>query len=312
MTRPAQRGAALLIAMLILTLVATVAAAMVWHQQRAIEIEAAERARTQAAWMLNGGIDLVRQYARLDAQKAFHRNLPWAQPLEEARISTFLAADRDNTVDSSLDAYISGQASDAQDRYNLRRLIGDDGKPVAVELAALRRLCQAAGLSAGLADQLTEGLAAAWSGQGDSAAVAPQRFAQLAWLGLDSSTLAVLGRYVTVLPTRTPVNANTAPAVVLVAAVDGLDLAAAEGIVQSVARNPLDNVARLRALVPATLTLDEARIGVHSRFLEVRARMRLDERVVEDQVLLERSAGARGNAVLVRWRERRVVAPGAG
>ncbi len=43
--RRSQAGAALLLAMIILTLVGTLAAGMVWHQHRAIEVEAAERAR---------------------------------------------------------------------------------------------------------------------------------------------------------------------------------------------------------------------------------------------------------------------------
>ena len=45
-TRTPQRGAALLLAMIIMALVATATAGMVWHQSRAIQIEAAERART--------------------------------------------------------------------------------------------------------------------------------------------------------------------------------------------------------------------------------------------------------------------------
>lgn len=50
----AQRGAALLAAMLTVTLVATFAAASLWQQWRAIEVETAERARVQAAWILVG------------------------------------------------------------------------------------------------------------------------------------------------------------------------------------------------------------------------------------------------------------------
>ena len=48
-----QAGAAMLLALLIMTLVATLAAGMVWLQWRGIEVEAAERARAQAEWLLN-------------------------------------------------------------------------------------------------------------------------------------------------------------------------------------------------------------------------------------------------------------------
>ncbi|HVR51394.1 MAG TPA: type II secretion system minor pseudopilin GspK, partial [Pseudorhodoferax sp.] len=43
--RHTQRGAALLLAMLTVTLVATFAAAALWQQWRAVEVEQAERAR---------------------------------------------------------------------------------------------------------------------------------------------------------------------------------------------------------------------------------------------------------------------------
>ena len=56
----AERGAALLTAMIIVTLVASLAAAMVWRQYRAVQIEAAERARAQSAWILQGALDWAR------------------------------------------------------------------------------------------------------------------------------------------------------------------------------------------------------------------------------------------------------------
>ena len=49
-SRPAQppRGAALLTALLIVVLVTTLSAAMLWRQARSIQIEAADRGRAQA------------------------------------------------------------------------------------------------------------------------------------------------------------------------------------------------------------------------------------------------------------------------
>lgn len=303
--RAVQRGAALLIAMLILTLVATVASAMVWHQHRAIEVEATERARAQAAWILNGALDWARLILREDSRTGAvdHLGEPWATPLSEARLSTFLAVDRDNT-DSDLQAFLSGRITDAQARYNLRRLVGDDGKPVAEEVAALRRLCQAAGEPADIADRLADGLAAAWKGEGDNDPVPPARVSQLVWLGLEAATVARLEPYLVILPASTPINANTASREVLLAAIDGLDLSAAERIVLSRQRQPLTGMDKLRELLPQGLSAADARVGVSSRFFEVEGRLRLDERVLEERSLLERGAG-RGSEVQVRRRERR-------
>ena len=49
MKRPRQYGAALLAAMLTVSLVATFATAALWNQWRSVEVEAADRARVQAA-----------------------------------------------------------------------------------------------------------------------------------------------------------------------------------------------------------------------------------------------------------------------
>lgn len=303
--KAAQRGAALLIAMLILTLVATVASAMVWHQQRAVEVETAERARAQAALILAGALDWAKVMMRADADKAFPPSATWASKLEESRLSQFLAADRDNSADANLEVFLSGEIADAQSRYNLRRLVGDDGKPVAVEVAGLRRLCDAAGAGADLADRLAEGLVSAWHGRNDVAPLPPSRMEQLVWLGIEPDLLARITPYVTLLPTRTPVNANTAEAPALLAAIDGLDLANAQRIAQSLKRNPGSSVANLRELLPPNVTSEDGRVGVQSRHFEVLGRLRFEDRTLEERWLLERRNGNRGVELVLLRRERR-------
>ena len=120
------RGAALLIAMSLLVLVTTLAAGMVWQQHRAIQVEAAERSRTQSAWILNGALDWARLILREDARSGGPTALsePWATPLAEARLSTFLAVDKDNNAEGGPDAFLSGAITDLQSRYNLRNLLG--------------------------------------------------------------------------------------------------------------------------------------------------------------------------------------------
>ncbi len=124
-----QRGAALLLAMVIVTLVATLAASMVWQQWRAVQVEAAERARAQAAWMLGGALDWARLILKEDAKGSQTDNLTevWAQPLAEARISSFLAADKDNNAvdnEDAPEAFLSGRIQDASGKFNLIALVG--------------------------------------------------------------------------------------------------------------------------------------------------------------------------------------------
>ena len=82
---------------------------MVWQQWRAVQVEAAERARVQSAWILTGALDWARLILREDARSrpADRLDEPWAVPLAEARLSTFLAADKDNTDDAP-EAFLSG------------------------------------------------------------------------------------------------------------------------------------------------------------------------------------------------------------
>ena len=79
----------MLLALLVLTLIATLASSMVWQQWRSIQVEGAERARTQAAWILSGSLDWARLILREDARSggADHLGEPWAVPLAEARLS---------------------------------------------------------------------------------------------------------------------------------------------------------------------------------------------------------------------------------
>ena len=297
--RRAQQGAALLIAMLILTLVATVAAAMVWHQQRAIEVEAAERAGTQATVMLNAILDTARFFIRtLPPGTPVVNGTGIGQELKDMRLDQLLAADRNNNADTSLDAFFSAQITDAQGRYNLRRLVGDDGKALPAELAALRRLCQAAGLPAETADQLAQALGTAWSGQDDEGPLPPGRIDQLAWLGLDANVIATLRQHVDILPGRTPVNVNNATAPALVAAIDGIDAASAQILLNRRPPTGWKDLAGFRSLLPENITADDGRVAAQTRYFEVRASVRLGDRERVERWLLE-SRSDRANEVVV-------------
>ncbi len=318
MTRRRQRGVALLVAMVVVALVVTAAGGIVWQQTRAVELEAAERARRQATWILAGALDWARLILREDGRTNRMRpepydslDEPWATPLAEARLSTFLAADADNTVDSAPEAFISGAIADAQSRLNLRSVVAADGTPAPAPLEGLRRLCDLVGVAPETASQIAVGLgralAPATVGEDGVATtpadrpLLPARLEDLAWLGVDAAALQRLAAYVELLPGPAPVNLNTASPEVIVAAIDGIALADAERIVQARARAPLKNLVEVQALLAPTVTLDATRVAVMSSYFDVAGRLRLDDRVLEERSLLVR----RGNRVDVLRRERR-------
>ncbi|HMM84456.1 MAG: type II secretion system minor pseudopilin GspK [Gammaproteobacteria bacterium] len=289
--RPArQRGAALLVAMLVVTLVATLAAGMIWQQWRAVQVEVAERARLQSAWILQGALDWVRLILREDARSGGpdHLGEPWAVPLAEARLSTFLAVDGEHHADTGPEAFMSGRIHDAQARLNLRNLVDTEGKVDAAQLRMLQRLCQAGGLPASLAEQIAAGLRDAWGEDPGTAPLAPRRVDELRWLGLDASAVARLAPWLVLLPTPTPVNLNTAPREVLMAALEGLDGGSAERLVQARDRDPFRSVEQAKALLGADTEVRFDGAAVSSQFFVVEARIRLDDRVLEERSLVQR------------------------
>jgi len=287
-----QRGAALLTAMIIVTLVVTLASSMVWQQWRAVQVEQAERARTQAAWILSGALDFARLILKEDLKSGRPTALtePWATPLAEARLSTFLAADGSSNADDGPEAFLSGSIADAQARYNLSNLVTADGKVDPEELATLERLSLAVGLDTAVAQRIATGMRDATNPGTETntnAPLLPQSVAQLSWLGLDAATIAVLETVAVVLPAATPVNINTASREVLVGAIKGLDLATAERILQVRQRTPFKTLQSFTEQFPTLMPLT-AKLDVKSGYFEVRGKLRLADRVLIERSLVHR------------------------
>lgn len=312
--RRAQRGAALLVAMIVLTLVATLAAGMIWQQARAIGVEGAERTRAQAAWILSGAMNLGRVLLRLDARTpgVDHANEVWATPLRETPLSSMLAQDRNNNVEGAPEAFLSGGIRDAQDRYNLRNLVdAATHKLVPAELEALTRLCESASVAPQTAQRLAQGLQAAWqaeradAGDEDSegAPLAPQTVEQLTWLGLDAESVRRLQAYVELLPEATPLNINTATPEVL-AGVIGLDVASAKRLE---GKRPFKTLQDARDEIPASIALDPKRLGVGSNYFVITGVLKMDGRMLEERLLVKRD----NRQVLPQARWRQAVLPAA-
>ena len=306
--RAPQHGAALLAAMLTVALVATFAAGALWQQWKSIEIEGAERQRTQARWLLAGALDWARIILREDARAGDanaptdHLAEPWAVPLQEARLSSFLAALPDGTGNTIEDekltqqVLLSGQVNDLQGRLNVTNLLqGDqlDGKTV----IAFERLFDSLGLPPAQLSLLTQGLVAAQK-QSSNAFVLPQRVAQLSWLGLSPQTLQVLHPHITVLPARTPVNLNTASMQVLYASVPGMSLSEAQRLVQQRERQHWASVEAFQQALGRPLSLEGSH-SVNTRYFEVLGRLRMPHTQVQERSLVQRDS----QEVKVLWRE---------
>jgi general secretion pathway protein K len=303
-----QRGAALLAAMLTVALVATFAAGALWQQWKATEVEGAERQRTQARWLLTGALDWARVILREDARAGEanapvdHLAEPWAVPLQEARLSGFLAALPDGTGNAINDdplaqqVLLSGQVTDLQSRLNVTNLL--NGEQLDAKTAiAFERLFDALDVPSTQLKLLTQGLIAAQRQSGDSPLM-PQRLNQLSGFGMSAQALQTLSPYITVLPVRTPVNLNTASVQVLYASVPGLSLSDAQRLVQQRERQHWASVEAFQKALGRSVNL-EGTHSVSTRYFEVLGRLRMPQTTLQERSLVQRDQ----QDVKVLWRE---------
>jgi general secretion pathway protein K len=297
-----QRGAAILVAMLVVTLVATLAAGLQWRQWRAYSQEAAARTQSQAGWVLVGALDWARLILREDARSnpnapVDHLGEPWALPLQEAKLSSFLSADAMAEAGQD-EAYLSGQVTDAQAKINLTNLL-EGGKVSAPVLAKLVRLYRQLNLPP---TELLGWTRLMQSSEGNQIEpLKPQTVQDLSWLGVPVSSIKLLEPYLTVLPQRTTINLNTASAIVIYASIPDIDLAAAQKLVNGRDQAPLQNLdeAAKQLGVPVG-NLPAADVSVFSSYFEVQGRLRLGDWTIEETSLVQRT----GQDVKALWRRR--------
>jgi len=300
-----QRGAALLLALLTVALISTLAVSAYWQQWRNTAIERAERQRSQASWILNGALDWARLILREDARASTvdHLAEPWAVPLQETRLSSFLNTSDDG--DPMLDAFLSGRISDEQGKLNLRNLVdatSSNPRLSQADAAAFDKLFNALGLPPPELLTLENNLVLAWRGNGSATAgnrpLQPQRYAQLGWLGLSQATLQALAPYATWLPQPTPLNLNTASASALYAALPGLDMAQAQALVNRRDQAHFNSISDVGQIYPAISNqLSALRHSVNSKYFMVQGQLRLEDTRAQQRSLVVRE----GTQVRVVW-----------
>lgn len=301
MQRHGQTGAALIAAMLTVALVATLAMGAVWQQWRTVEVEQAQRSQQQMQWLLLGAQDWARLILREDANAGSvdHLSEPWALPLQEARLKSFLNAEEQADDPSLSESFLSGRISDLQGRINLANLV-EGHKISAPWFEVTKRLFSALGLPPSALVQLVVQLQASGGAGGGTtnadpnahpnALLPPKQLADLRRFGLSEAMLQALAPHATWLPQRTTVNLNTASAEVLMAVL-GMDGAAAQTLVRQRANAHFKSVENALQAAPPQALAYASLAGVSSRYFEVRGQLRLGTLTLEQLSILERDSG---------------------
>lgn len=290
------RGAAILAAMVTVALVASIATVATQQQWQLAQVEAAERSRQQALWLLRGALDWSRLVLRQDAQSSGaaevdHLAEPWAVELQETRLSTFLAAeggvaDADASADTDA-AYLAGGMTDAQAKLNVLGMVYGSQERHAPQL---QRLFALLGLPMGEFALLRQGLLdAANADVGDARPLLPLRLDDLVWLGVSPSTVQALQPYAAVAAQTYKINLNTAPAVVIAAA-SGVALEAAQALVVQRQQQHFASVQQAReALESQGAALHDDDFAVASQWFEVRGQVRMPDVVLGMQARVQRT-----------------------
>jgi general secretion pathway protein K len=288
------RGAALILAMLVAAIAATVAVALAAEQQRWFSDVENRRDQVQAQSLALAGVQWARQILQDDARTGTLDFLgePWAYPLPPTPIAN---------------GSIEGRIEDAQGRLNLNNLVRE-GQAGDAERARMAQLFAAKGIPAALSDALADWIdddslrrangaedadyqqAAA----GALAANAPLvRTAELSLVrGANARMWAALAPDVAALPVGTELNINTAPPEILAAAIPALAGEKLAAFVADRARKPFSTMGEVRERLPRDVALPPgATFAFASRYFLVSVRSQQGEAVAQARALLQRDGG---------------------
>jgi general secretion pathway protein K len=307
-----ERGAAILTALLVVTLAASVVSGLFWREHVAVRSVQNRLALAQTRWIERAATDWAKVILRADqrAGPVDHLGEPWAVPVVETRLDETVTAGA-SLDDASRDAVLAGRIVDAQSLFNLNSLAGTGGKPSEPHLAALRKLLTVVGRAESNADliarRVMQSAAADASGgaNGQSGATGRLALIRVADLldvpGLEPAVIGALEPFVVVLPRSTRINVNTAPAEVLAAAVPSLDISAARRFVARRDRTFYRTLEQAAEEMDNRPVLSQAVFGVGSSFFVVSGVIRYDRVESQSETLLERMA----DRVEVVWQVRR-------
>ena len=317
--RDKQRGLALITAVLVVAIVATVAASMSLGQQiwlrQAQNFNDRAQAEKVAQGALHWAILILAEDAKKNGNPTDDLTEDWAQPLPPL------------TVEGGA---VTGKIIDAQGRFNLNSLMESGGlNPSRANVAVFGRLLESLALNPQLADALVDWIDTNDQPTGTAGAedmyyltlqppyrAANQSLQSVDELrlvrGFDAKTVETLRSHVSALPPQaSAININTADANVLSALfLPALPLATAQGLVEQrdKNRNPFKSTAELTERASGKSPEAGVLVGVKSNYFYVQVHTLFGRLQRSRQALIDRSAGT-GPVIL--WQENLVSPPPA-
>jgi len=292
--RHRQRGAALIIAMLVTAVAAILAAGMLSREELDIQRTSNLLDADQAYLYGRGADNWVAQILYGDARnnKVDDLGEAWAQPLPNLPIQG---------------GSIGGHVEDEQGRFNVNDLVGPGGKPDQQYVEIFRRLLADLGLDPAICNAVID-----WidpnqqvrfpGGAEDGYYLAqdpPYRPADRPMLtitglrqvkGVTAKVYQVLAPYVSALPGHTPINVNTASPEVLRALAAGLSESDAKALVQARGTGGWQSVSDFRSQKElAGKKIDDSVLSVQTSYFMLQDRVTIGSVTVYLYSLLHRT-----------------------
>lgn len=299
--RNKQKGTALVLAILIMTLCAIAGTALIKENLLTIRILQNVKAGDQASLYVQAGEAYVAQLLVRDKEKNKTDSLQddWGKLIAPFDIDA---------------GKIDIRVEDLQGRFNLNNLVSGEGKASKEDIIRFRRLLAALELDEELAEPVVDWIDSDINSTLPTGAEdddytllpVPYRAANAEFVstsellnvkGFNSAIYEKLAPHIAALPGHVTVNVNTATAPVYAAVVEGLSLSEANQLVEQRGETVFADVAQFRGEQALNGRKVED-IGVDSNFFRVEITVQLDRYLARSQSVFKR-AGAEGGLLTV-------------
>jgi general secretion pathway protein K len=307
-----QRGAAIVTALLVVTLASVIVSALFYRESVAVRSIENRLALSQTRWVERAALDWAKVILRSDQTPYDHQADVWGTPVVDTQLDETVTGGA-KIGDSARNAFLAGSVTDAQAKFNVNTLVDANGNPSPVHQAAMTKLMTLLGLPESLVQQALARILKTRTRSVDDNQVPPSAIRLIQFgdlrdiLGFEESVMRALEPYVTVLPDETTtVNLNTASAEVIAAMIPNVQLSAVKSFVAQRDRLPLPTLSAANAQMgmDTSVTLDATLLSVNTRYFWVHGLIRYDRVQSQTETLIRRASGGPRGSIQVVWQHR--------
>ena len=310
--RAAQRGAAIVTALLVVTLASVIVSALFYRESVSVRSIENRLALSQTRWVERAALDWAKVILRSDPATYDHPTDVWGTPVVETQLDETVTGGA-KIGDNARNAFLAGSVTDAQAKITVNTLRGANGEPSAPHMAAMTKLMTLLGLPESLVQQALARILRSRTRTLDDTSVPASeiRLIQFGDLrdipGFDEGVMRTLQPHLAVLPDETTrVILNTATPEVIAALIPEVQLSAVKSFVAQRERLPLRTTAEAntRMGLDSSSQINQALVSVNTSYFWVHGVIRYDRVQSQTETLIRRASGGPRGSIQVVWQHR--------